>query len=120
MSSATVARSMTSSPTTRRRRPRRRPRRTRCAPVPTSTAAAPGIPPHPVRLLDGVRAAAAARGVTVRYAPGARLVETTPGAIAAAVAAARDADAVIAFVGLDPRLEGEEHGTRFNPGGDRL
>ena len=27
---------------------------------------------------------------------------------------------MIAVVGLDPRLEGEEHGTRFNPGGDRL
>ncbi|HMF39592.1 MAG TPA: glycoside hydrolase family 3 C-terminal domain-containing protein [Polyangia bacterium] len=79
-----------------------------------------GIPSHPVRLLDGVRDAAAARGVTVRYAPGARLVETTPSAVANAVAVARDSDAVIAFVGLDPRLEGEEHGTRFNPGGDRL
>ena len=33
---------------------------------------------------------------------------------------ARDSDVVIAFVGLDPRLEGEERGTRFNPGGDRL
>jgi beta-glucosidase len=78
-----------------------------------------GIPSHPVTLLDGVRAAAAARGVAVRYAPGARLVETSPGKIADAVAAARDSDAVVAFVGLDPRLEGEERGTRFNPGGDR-
>ncbi len=79
-----------------------------------------GIPSHPVRLLDGVRAAARARGITVGYAAGSRLVETSPRAIAAAVAAARDSDAVIAFVGLDPRLEGEERGTRFNPGGDRL
>ncbi|HEY7370695.1 MAG TPA: glycoside hydrolase family 3 C-terminal domain-containing protein [Polyangia bacterium] len=79
-----------------------------------------GIPSHPVRLLDGISAAAARRGITVGYAPGARLVETTPAAIAKAVAAARDADAVIAVVGLDPRLEGEEHGNRFNPGGDRL
>jgi len=79
-----------------------------------------GIPQHPVKLLDGVRAAASARGVTVRYARGARLVETTPADIADAVAAARDSDAVIAFVGLDPRLEGEEHGSRFHPGGDRL
>jgi len=78
-----------------------------------------GIPSHPVKLLDGVRAEARARGVAVSYAPGARLVDTTPGAIADAVALARDADAVIAFVGLDPRLEGEERGTRFNPGGDR-
>src|SRR6185503_21181091 len=79
-----------------------------------------GIPQHPVTLLDGVRAAARARGVTVAYAPGARLVDTTPSKIAAAVDAARAADAVVAFVGLDPRLEGEERGTRFNPGGDRL
>jgi beta-glucosidase len=79
-----------------------------------------GIPTHPVKLLDGVRAAADARGVRVDYAPGARLVETSPAKIADAVAAARAADAVVAFVGLDPRLEGEERGTRFNPGGDRL
>jgi beta-glucosidase len=79
-----------------------------------------GIPSHPVTLLDGIRAAARARGITVGYAPGARLVDTSPRAIAAAVATARDSDAVIAFVGLDPRLEGEERGTRFNPGGDRL
>jgi beta-glucosidase len=79
-----------------------------------------GIPQHPVKLLDGVRAAARARGITVGYAPGSRLVDTSPSKIAAAVEAARDSDAVIAFVGLDPRLEGEERGTRFNPGGDRL
>ena len=79
-----------------------------------------GIPSHPVRLLDGVRAAARARGVGVRYARGARLVETSPGDIADAVAAAQDSDAVIAFVGLDPRLEGEERGSRFHPGGDRV
>jgi len=79
-----------------------------------------GIPTHPVTLLDGIRAAADARGVDIDYAPGARLIETTPAAIAKAVAVAREADAVVAFVGLDPRLEGEEFGTRFNPGGDRL
>jgi beta-glucosidase len=79
-----------------------------------------GIPSHPVKLLDGIRAAARARGISVGYAPGARLIETSPGAIADAVATARDSDAVIAAVGLDPRLEGEEHGNRFNPGGDRL
>ena len=78
-----------------------------------------GIPSHPVTLLYGVGAEASARGVEVSYAPGARLVDTTPGAIAEAVARARAADVVIAFVGLDPRLEGEERGTRFNPGGDR-
>jgi beta-glucosidase len=79
-----------------------------------------GIPSHPVRLLDGVRAAARARGITVGYAAGSRLVETSPAAIARAVAVAKDSDVVIAFVGLDPRLEGEQRGTRFNPGGDRF
>jgi beta-glucosidase len=88
--------------------------------VPVLLANYHGIPTHPVTLLDGVRAAADARGISVAHAPGARLIETSPARIAAAVAAARDADAVIAFVGLDPRLEGEEHGERFNPGGDRL
>src|SRR6185295_11722970 len=56
-----------------------------------------GIPSHPVRLLDGVRAAARARGITVGYAPGSRLVETSAAAIARAVAVAKDSDAVIAF-----------------------
>ena len=60
------------------------------------------------------------RGIAVSYAPGARLVETSPAAIADAAAVARGSDAVIAFVGLDPRLEGEQRGTRFNPGGDRF
>jgi beta-glucosidase len=87
--------------------------------VPVLLANYHGIPTHPVTLLAGVRAAADARGLSVGYAPGARLVDTSPAKIAAAVAVARDADAVIAFVGLDPRLEGEEHGERFNPGGDR-
>jgi beta-glucosidase len=88
--------------------------------VPVLVANYHGTPMHPVTLLDGVRAAAETRGVSVRYAPGARLVETSPRRIADAVAVARDADAVLAFVGLDPRLEGEEHGERFNPGGDRV
>jgi beta-glucosidase len=78
-----------------------------------------GIPTHPVRMLDGVREAAYARRIYVRYARGARLIDTSPDDIADAVEAAKDSDVVIAFVGLDPRLEGEERGSRFHPGGDR-
>ncbi len=87
--------------------------------VPVLLANYHGIPTRPVTLLDGVRAAAEARGLGVGYAPGARLVDTSPATIAAAVAVARDADAVIAFVGPRPRLEGEEHGEPLQPGGDR-
>jgi beta-glucosidase len=79
-----------------------------------------GIPTHPVKLLDGVRAAADAprrrRRLRARLAADrddARRDREGRGV-------AREADAVVAFVGLDPRLEGEEFGTRFNPGGDRL
>jgi hypothetical protein len=52
--------------------------------------------------------------------PGSRLVEASSASIARAVAVAKDSDVVVAFVGLDPRLEGEQRGTRFNPGGDRF
>jgi len=80
-----------------------------------------GTPSHPVKLLDGVRAAAAARGISVAYAAGSRLVETSDRAVASAVAAARDADVVIAVVGLDPRMEGEEggRGMVMNRSGDK-
>jgi beta-glucosidase len=87
--------------------------------VPVLLANYHGVPTHPVTLLDGIRAAARARGVSVAYAPGARLLDTSDGDIADAVAAARGADAVIAVVGLDPRLEGEENETRLNRAGDR-
>jgi beta-glucosidase len=78
-----------------------------------------GTPSHPVTLLDGIRAAARARGVSVSYARGARLLDTSDGDVAEAVAAARGADVVIAAVGLDPRLEGEERDARLNRAGDR-
>jgi beta-glucosidase len=81
-----------------------------------------GTASHPVTILDGIRAAARARGADVSYARGARLLDTTEGDVAAAVRAARDADVVIAVVGLDPRLEGEEgkgSEARLNPAGDR-
>jgi beta-glucosidase len=79
-----------------------------------------GTPSHPVTLLDGIRTAARSRGLSVSYARGARLLDTSDGDIAAAVAAARGADVVIVAVGLDPRLEGEEHDARLNRAGDRL
>ena len=84
---------------------RQLPRHSVSTPSSCSTASAPP------------RAPAASRSVTP---PARGWSRRRPSAIAAAVDAARDSDAVIAFVGLDPRLEGEERGTRFNPGGDRL
>jgi beta-glucosidase len=80
-----------------------------------------GTPSRPVKLLDGVRAAAAARGMSVAYAAGSRLIDTSDSAIAAAVAVAGAADVVIAVVGLDPRMEGEEgeKGMVMNPSGDK-
>jgi beta-glucosidase len=79
-----------------------------------------GTPSRPVTLLEGIRAAAARRGLAVGYARGAHLIETSEGELADAVAAARAADVVIAVVGLDPRLEGEERDSRLNRAGDRI
>ncbi|HXT99324.1 MAG TPA: glycoside hydrolase family 3 C-terminal domain-containing protein [Polyangia bacterium] len=80
-----------------------------------------GTPSHAITLLAGIRAAARARGATVRYARGATLAG--PGRSSAqlreAVAAARRSDVVIAVLGLDPRLEGEEGDSALNPSGDR-
>ena len=71
-----------------------------------------GIPSRPVKLLDGdPRRGARPRRQRRLRAPARGWSRRHRGAIAAAVAAARDSDAVIAFVGLDPRLEGEERGT---------
>ncbi len=87
--------------------------------VPVLLANYHGTPSRPATVLGGIAAAAQARGLSVDYARGARLIDTTDGAIAAAVVAARGADATVAVVGLDPRLEGEEHDTRLNRAGDR-
>ena len=72
-----------------------------------------GIPTRPVKLLGGIaarRTPAVSASTTSRRAAH----RDAPGAIADAVAAARDGDATVAVVGLDPRLEGEEGGNRFN------
>jgi beta-glucosidase len=87
--------------------------------VPVLLANYHGTPTRPVTVLGGITAAARARGVAVDYVRGARLLDTTEGGIAGAVAAARAADVTVAVVGLDPRLEGEEGDTRLNRAGDR-
>jgi beta-glucosidase len=80
-----------------------------------------GTPAAPVTLLAGVRRAARARGIAVRYARGATLAGSgrSIAEVAEAVAAARRSDAVVAVLGLDPRLEAEEGESALNPAGDR-
>jgi beta-glucosidase len=80
-----------------------------------------GTPSHAVTLLEGIRAAARARGVTVHYARGATLAGSgrSTAQLRDATAAARRSDVVVAVVGLDPRLEGEERDSALNPAGDR-
>ncbi|HXJ23650.1 MAG TPA: glycoside hydrolase family 3 C-terminal domain-containing protein [Polyangia bacterium] len=80
-----------------------------------------GTPASPVLPLAGIRAAARARGVSVRYVRGATLAGSgrSTAEVADAVAAARRSDLVIAVVGLDPRLEAEEGDSALNPAGDR-
>ncbi len=80
-----------------------------------------GTPSHAVTLLEGIRAAARAHDATVRYARGATLAGggRSSAQLHEAVAAARKSDVVVAVVGLDPRLEGEEHDSALNPAGDR-
>jgi beta-glucosidase len=80
-----------------------------------------GTPSRAVTLLDGIRAAARAHGATVRYARGATLAGagSSSAQLAEAVTAARRSDLIVAVVGLDPRLEGEENESPLNPAGDR-
>jgi beta-glucosidase len=80
-----------------------------------------GTPSAPVTLLAGLRGAARARGIAVRYARGATLAGSgsSLAQVADAVAAARRSDAVVAVLGLDPRLEAEEGDSVLNPAGDR-
>lgn len=79
-----------------------------------------GQPAAPVTPLAGIRAAAAARGITVDYSRGVKLSGRSRAELREAVAAASRADAVVAILGLSPRLEGEE-GEResANRAGDR-
>ena len=102
-------------PADRRSRDHRRRRR----------GAARQLPRHAVPRGDaaqGLRAAARARGAdAVQYARGATLAGSgrSSAQLREAVAAARRSDVVVAVVGLDPRLEGEEGDSALNPAGDR-
>jgi beta-glucosidase len=79
-----------------------------------------GTPLAPVTLLAGIRAAALTRGIVVDHARGVTLTGHSGAGLAEAVAVARDADLVIAVLGLSPRLEGEEGDPDGgNPAGDR-
>ncbi|MGB6489548.1 MAG: glycoside hydrolase family 3 C-terminal domain-containing protein [Steroidobacteraceae bacterium] len=88
-----------------------------------------GIPTHTVSLLEGMKAAFPK--ATITYVPGTRFLSNpgTPMPAAAfsdtpdpaAVAAARNADVVVAAVGITSRLEGEEMKVQYPGflGGDR-
>ncbi len=100
-----------------------------------------GTPSRPVTILQGIRAATAGRGIQVDYAPGCPTVAaagprggrrggapaptepTGPSSpdFQAALALARDADAVIFVGGISAQLEGEEMSVNLEgfAGGDR-
>ena len=74
----------------------------------------------PVTPLEGLRAAAKARGIAVDFAAGVTLAGPSRAGLSAAMRAAGRADAVVAVLGLSPRLEGEEgEAGSANPAGDR-
>jgi len=79
-----------------------------------------GDPAAPVTALAGIRAVAAAHAVQVDYVRGVTLSGHSRAELLDAVKSARAADAIVALLGLSPRLEGEE-GEREseNPAGDR-
>ena len=92
-----------------------------------------GDPADPVTPLRGIREAVG-KGTTVLYARGSDLADGMPPSdslrarsrsdttlLSEAVAAARQADAVVLFLGLSPRLEGEEMSVSIEgfKGGDR-
>jgi beta-glucosidase len=66
-----------------------------------------GTPEKVVSLLEGIRTEAAGIAEVV-FAPGSGYTEGSPALKDAAVEAARSADVVVAAVGLNPDLEGEE------------
>ena len=74
----------------------------------------------PVTPLRGLRAAAAARGITVDHVRGVTLAGQSRAELPAALRAAGHADLVVVVLGLSPRLEGEEgEAGSANPAGDR-
>ena len=79
-----------------------------------------GDPTAPVTLLAGIQAAARGRGISVQHAEGVGLTGRSLAGLVPAVALARDADLVIAVLGLSAVLEGEEGDPAGqNPAGDR-
>ncbi len=78
-----------------------------------------GTPSRAVTPLAGLRARAEAAGAEVRWVRGCELVEGDQSGFAEAVEAARNADLVIAVLGLAPKLEGEEGESDYNKTGDR-
>jgi beta-glucosidase len=80
-----------------------------------------GEPSHPVTLLDGLRAAARARGIEVDHARGAPVGGRggSSAQLADALRVARRADVIVAALGLSARYEGEEGETAENRSGDR-
>jgi beta-glucosidase len=79
-----------------------------------------GEPRQAVTIWEGVARFARRRGLVASYAAGSGATRASPGQLARAVAAARASDAIVAVLGLSPRLEGEEGDPESeNPAGDR-
>ena len=78
-----------------------------------------GTPSAPITIVQGLRAAAAARGITVTATPGSGVTRGTPEARQRAVELSRASDLVVLVLGLTPKQEGEEGEDKSNPGGDR-
>jgi beta-glucosidase len=68
-----------------------------------------GTPSRSTTPLAGIRAAATARGIEVDYAQGCDLLEPDRSGFDEALALARQADVVIAVLGISQMVEGEEH-----------
>lgn len=77
-----------------------------------------GTPSRSVTPLEGIRVAAGARGATVHYAQGCDLLEPDRGGFDEALSIAREADVVIAVLGISQRVEGEENPNK--PWADRV
>lgn len=82
-----------------------------------------GTPSHPVTVLQGIRSRVAA-GTKVLYSRGCELVEGLPPRVDStgeAIAIAKEADVIVAVMGISPALEGEEMPVELEgfSGGDR-
>ncbi len=68
-----------------------------------------GTPSRSVTPLQGIRAAAMRHSASVEYAQGSALLDPDESGFEAAVAAASDADVIVACVGISQAVEGEEN-----------